>query len=113
MSKLTKKLALQLNIEMWDELAENGGDVKSGIYHKICSRQGLAEGWESCFACDYKKERPCYKFCILHKLWPETHPSCMSGKSIYQKWYMAKTKKTRQKYAKQISDGAKLILEAM
>ena len=93
MTKLTKKKALKLSIELWQELSEQSPMDKSSTYNKIHDKYSLdtEKGGSLCFLCDkyylyynpegYSPEDQCRK-CILFK----SGNDCNRQGSTYDQW---------------------------
>ena len=99
--KLTKKKTIEYHREMWNWLAETGEKYK----HHWPGFEKM--GWTTsyCFLCEYAETHTkhyCNQTCIL--IWPPDDQGCDEGKDPYSHWDRAKTKRTRKKYAKIISE---------
>lgn len=99
--KLTRKQAIKLHREMWSWLAETGAKCKSN-WPRF---KDLYETAGYCFCCEFEeihKGHYCGATCIL--VWPPDDRGCSEQNDPFTKWYSAKTKKTRQKYARIIAE---------
>ena len=105
--KLTKKRVLELTLELWQWLYDNPNKRKENW-----------PGWEGnggsyysetkCFACSYtfaQKDGDGCNLCPLLPLWPDGCTA--SSQSPYMQWVMAKSRKDRKKYTKEIVDFCK------
>ena len=92
--RLTKKRAVDISIELWEYLAESGGDEDDK--HKwVLDNYGEYES--DCALCEYGKRhqsRQC-AVCPYHKFFG----SCLDEESPYCKWDDAQRKVSRKKYA--------------
>jgi hypothetical protein len=105
--KLTKKKAIKLFREHWRWLAETGSTIKSNWPGHDFLKDEIAS---MCFLCEYMDqvdgENGGCDGCLID--WPgencaDKH-SIGDDKGLFAKWWKAKTEKTRQKYAKIISE---------
>ena len=107
MKKLGKLTALWLCWELWDWLAENPNRNKED-WPKWVRNEGNHIAREDCFACEYYLSDPirteCYDECIIPCF--AEHGHCNWGKAPYKMWRVAKTRKTRKKYARIIASSA-------
>ena len=111
---MTRRQAIEKCRDMWDILAENGGGDGFDKREAYMAVGGRLSSPTACFFCDYNhthKRHYCDITCIGADIWGGHN--CTISNSLFDKWVYAKTPRTRQKYAKQIADGCRKLLEKM
>jgi len=102
MKKITLKRSLELCAELWSWLRDNPDETYKNNWPKWNRYKNVDN---NCFACHYDelegRKRGGVKicsFCPLKELW-SLQGYCMEKSSPFNKWLIAKTNKSRQKYA--------------
>ena len=108
--KLTKKKAIELFRAHWKWLSETGKEEKDE-WPEFDFWSELIEN--ECFLCEFTwgkipgvngKDVNCLKCPIDWGIAAFEYDSCPCESAAYKKWRIAKTKRTRKKYAKIISE---------
>ncbi len=103
-TKITREEAITISIELWEELAETGGDADA---------KAKWPGWEKygemqldCALCEYDRARD--NDCTACP-YAKQYGRC--GHGHLGKWVKAGTRRTRQKYARLGVEQLKALLE--
>ena len=112
--KLTAKKAVELSIELWEWVAETGGEKGEWPEWKINGgKYPFVTMW--CFLCKYTFypksfwDSECNAKCPYYG----KYGICYKDGGIYRKWEDAQTKPTKKKYAQQFLEQLKEILKDM
>ncbi len=111
-TKITRQEAITISIELWEELAETGGDQDA---------KDAWPGWEqyggrmrnSCALCQYGyAHRRAAESDCSHCPYYLKYGGCQKNdRTVFQRWLLVQTPRTRQKYARLGVEQLKALLE--
>ncbi len=113
MNKLSRKKALEITRDLWDWLAKHPSKRKEDWVGWEYNGGKIGTMSNNCPCCEYigfipLKDIPlkdnCSEICPLKNLWKK---GCMIETSAFQRWYVSKDERIKQKYAKQIADACR------